>query len=152
MDLRTSTHPPVTAPRRPASWTYVWWAATGALMSLGVASLLTVGIFLLAGTAVLLVVGLSLTPVRRGGHVGALAGLSVAPLYLAWLNRQGPGTVCEAVRDGTRCEDLWSPWPFLAAGLVFLAVAAAVGVRAGHRRSAVVGRGGDSTRCQLRAR
>jgi hypothetical protein len=134
MNMQAITHPSVTVPGRPAPWTYGWWAATGALMSLGVVSLLSIGLFLLAGTAVLLIVGLSLAPVRRGGHVGALAGMSVAPLYLAWLNRQGPGTVCEAVQDGTRCEDLWAPWPFLAVGLVLLAMAVAIGVLAGRRQ------------------
>jgi hypothetical protein len=71
------------------------------------------------------------------GHVGLLAGLSVTPLYLAWLNRHGPGTVCKSYgRDGSSCEDQWSPWPFLAVALVLLAVAVVavvVGVQARRR-------------------
>ncbi len=134
MDLRPTAAAPVQAPGRAPPWTYVWWAATGALVSLGAVSLLTIGVFLLAGAAVLLVVGVALPHVRSGGHVGALSGLSVAPLYLAWLNRQGPGTVCEATRDVTECRDLWSPWPFLAVGLGLLVVAVAVSVRVGLRR------------------
>lgn len=134
MSLRNEDRTAARASGRPAPWTYLWWAATGALIGFGVVSLLTIGVFLLAGAAVLLVAGFSLPAARKGGHVGALAGASLAPLYIAWLNRQGPGTVCEALRDGTRCEDQWSPWPFLAAGLALLAVAVGVGVRSSRER------------------
>ena len=135
MVLRSETHAAATASRRPAPWTYLWWAATGALVSLGVVSLLTIGIFLLAGAALLVVAGCSLAATRNGGHVGALAGASVAPLYIAWLNRHGPGTFCEPLGvDGTHCGEQWSPWPFLAVGLALLAVAVTVAVRSRRER------------------
>jgi hypothetical protein len=70
-----------------------------------------------------------------GSVVGAAAGLGAGPLVVAYLNRQGPGTVCHAVGgSGTSCTDEFSPWPWLAAGV--LLVAAAVGVHVALRRTA----------------
>jgi hypothetical protein len=114
---------------RPAAWTYLWWAAVGALASIGLIALLTIGLLFLVGAAVLVGLGLVLGPVRRGGVVGVVAGLSAAPLALAYLNRGGPGTVCKTVGAVHQCEDLWSPWPLLVVGLAVLLAGVAVCVR-----------------------
>ena len=50
---------------------------------------------------------------------GLLVGLSTAPLYIAWLNRDGPGLVCTTTADSMSCSDQWSPWPFVALGVLF---------------------------------
>jgi hypothetical protein len=50
---------------------------------------------------------------------GFLLGLSTAPLYIAWLNRGGPGLVCTTTADSVACTDQWSPWPFVALGVLF---------------------------------
>ena len=47
---------------------------------------------------------------------GILSGLGVPLLILAFLHRRGPGTVC----DGGRCAQLFSPWPWLVAGVLFV--------------------------------
>jgi hypothetical protein len=40
--------------------------------------------------------------------------------YIAYLNRGGPGEICRATADGQICTERASPWPFLAAALVFV--------------------------------
>jgi hypothetical protein len=46
--------------------------------------------------------------------------------YVAWVNRDGPGTVCHFDASGGSCSELWSPWPWLAGGVVLLSVGVAV--------------------------
>ncbi|MEK8109728.1 hypothetical protein NKG94_45375 [Micromonospora sp. M12] len=49
------------------------------------------------------------------------AGVGVAALYLGWLNREGPGRVCETTDTTTSCTEAWSPWPFLVVALLLIA-------------------------------
>ena len=103
--------------REPAPWPSVLvWAVVAALAAFGIVGIATIGLFLLAGAA--LVAGLALaTPALRPPSLpGLLVGLSTAPLYIGWLNRDGPGTVCTTTADSTSCGDQWSPWPFVVVG------------------------------------
>jgi hypothetical protein len=111
-----------------------WWTAVGACVSIGIVGLLTIGVYFLAGAVVLALVGLRVSSVRRGSVPMVIAGLAAAPLLLAWLNRQGPGTVCHSDGSVTACSERWSPWPFAMVALV-LVVAGAVLAR--RRRSSV---------------
>jgi len=95
------------------------WASVGALGAFGIAGLATVGAFLLAGAAVVAAVALSVPALRPPCLPGFLVGLSTAPLYIAWLNREGPGLVCTTTADSSSCSDQWSPWPFVAVGVLF---------------------------------
>jgi hypothetical protein len=94
-------------------WAYAWWAVAGALIGIGVVGLLTVGIVFLAAGVLVALVGF-LRPGLRRGAAGAVGGLAVAPLYLAWLNRKGPGRVCSTAGSEVSCVEAWSPWPFVA--------------------------------------
>jgi len=99
--------------RPPAPWHYVLWLLVGALGGLGVLSLLTIGPLLLLATGALTVLCVVLRLLNRS--ITALpAGLAVPVLYLAWLNRGGPGDVC----DANGCTGEWSPWPFVAVAVV----------------------------------
>ncbi|WP_063770600.1 hypothetical protein [Streptacidiphilus carbonis] len=95
------------------------WALVGGGYALGLAALLSVGLLVLALTA-----GATLwLASRRGSHVGlpgALCGPALPLLWIAYLNRGGPGTVCTPDGGGTSCTDEWSPWLFLAPGAVLL--------------------------------
>ena len=57
-----------------------------------------------------------------GGAYGLVVGVALPVFYVAYLNRDGPGTVCTADAHGGSCIDEWSPWPFITAGLLLLAV------------------------------
>ncbi len=51
------------------------------------------------------------------GLPGLASGVGVPLLYVAYLNRGGPWTVCEALgQGGQRCTDEWIPWPWVATG------------------------------------
>jgi hypothetical protein len=63
------------------------------------------------------------------GLPGLISGLGVPLLYVAYLNRAGPGTICTTVTGGQECNDEWSPWPWLAVGVILLALGVAVFVR-----------------------
>lgn len=73
-------------------------------------------------------------PATRG-LPGLISGLGVPLLYVAYLNRAGPGTICTTVTGGQECDDEWSPWPWLAVGVILLALGAAVFVRRQRRAS-----------------
>ena len=104
-------------PRHRGSWrpTGAPWAVSWRSASPGLAS---IGLFLLALAAVLVAVGFAVPALRRPSVPGFLIGLSAAPLYIAWLNRGGPGMVCTTDGTSTSCVDAWSPWPFVATGLL----------------------------------
>lgn len=54
-------------------------------------------------------------------------------LYVAFLNRGGPGERCTSSPDGIECTELISPWPFVV--LAVLAVVAAYGLVRAARAS-----------------
>jgi hypothetical protein len=65
--------------------------------------------------------------IRRRLDFGAVApGAPASPahtriripaLYVAYLNRSGPGTICTSITGGQSCTDESSPWPWLAVGV-----------------------------------
>ena len=100
---------------------YAGWCVAGAGLSLGVLSLLTIGPFVLLVTFALC--GWMLW--RQGfgaGMAGIVTGAAVPLLYVAWLNRDGPGQVCTRTAISESCGDEWSPWPLLAAAVVLVVV------------------------------
>jgi len=120
----------------PAWAVLVYWGVVGALVAFGVAGLATIGLFLLALAAVLVVGTLAVAALRPPSVPGVLLGLSTAPLYIGWLNRGGPGTVCTSTADVTACTDQWSPWPFVAVGVLVAAAGLALLVTARRRGAA----------------
>ena len=101
---------------------WAWFLAgigAGAGLAVSLLGALTIGIFVLP-FAVALPVVLALR--HPEGLIGAISGLGLPLLYVAYLNRDGPGTVCTSVAGGTSCADEWSPLPWAVAGLVLIAV------------------------------
>ncbi|MCH5677243.1 hypothetical protein [Streptomyces gilvus] len=95
------------------------WLAVGALGSLGLVAILSIGVYLLP----LALVAAGLLATRRGsfaGLPGLLSGLGVPLLYVAFLNRGGPGNVCTTTSTSQSCVDEYNPWLWLAAGVVLL--------------------------------
>jgi hypothetical protein len=75
---------------------------------LGVLTLLTVGPFLLLGT--LLVSAWLLWRFNFGWAMGGLlSGAALPVLYVAWLNRDGPGDVCSSTATTQTCTEQWRP-------------------------------------------
>ncbi len=100
---------------------YAWWLVVGALAGLGVAALLTIGPLLLVVAGLLALAGARI-PALRGGVAAIPAGVGLVALYLAWLNRSGPGDVCETTATEVHCSQQWSPWPFVAVAALLVAV------------------------------
>jgi hypothetical protein len=91
-------------------------------VGLGIAALLSVGLALLLLAGVLALIG-ARTPALRNRSVSAIpAGVGSAALYLAWLNRDGPGRVCETTGSEVSCVDQASPWPFVVVAALLVAV------------------------------
>jgi hypothetical protein len=107
---------------------FVGWAVIGAALALSFLTLLTIGPFLLLGA--LVVTGLMLWRVDFGwAMAGMISGAGLPVLYVAWLNRHGPGEVCTRSATETTCSDQWTPWPFVAGGVLLLAVGAVIFAR-----------------------
>src|SRR5215510_5084660 len=97
---------------------YAVWFVVGAAFSLSFISF--IGVITLPITAVVIVL-LCLRPGPRAGAIAALAGAGMPFLYVAWLNRTGPGTSCRTFAGGgSECVERMSPLPWLAIGVLLL--------------------------------
>lgn len=107
---------------------FLLWNVVGALYALALVSLMTIGIvvLLVAVPATWLV---ARHPRSRIGMPGLVGGAALPLFFVAYLNRDGPGTVCTATGTGQRCADEWSPWPWFGVGIALLAGGVALFVR-----------------------
>ncbi len=106
---------------RPAVWPFALWAVAGAGLCLALLTVLTIGVFVLPVTAAALLGLIGWRGSRNYTAAGLLAGAGVIPLYVACLNRGGPGTVCTTTAAGQDCLGEYSPWPWLTAGVLLVA-------------------------------
>jgi hypothetical protein len=108
------------------------WAAVGVVAAVGL------DIVLLLPVAGVLAYGLSRFRGSRDHSEGTLTGAGLPFLYVAYLNRQGPGTVCYTDgHGGGGCDEYLNPWPWLAIGVVL--IVAGVLLYARHTREGTVG-------------
>jgi hypothetical protein len=107
-------------------WFFVWTllGAAGALGSVSLGPLLLVPV---AGIGVFLWT----RPRVRRSAFGLLTGAGVLLLYVAWVQRDGPGTTCWHTATGAGCDQHLNPLPWLIAGTVLFIA----GVIAQARRS-----------------
>lgn len=115
-----------------ATW-FGLWAVAGGAAALGILTLLTIGVFVLPAALALGAV-LALRGRRQQAGPGILAGLGVPLLYVGYLNRGGPGTVCTALAGGTECTQETSPWLWVAAGLLLVIAGLSLSLAAARRR------------------
>ena len=96
------------------------WMLVGGLYAFSLAAMLTIGLIVLPIPVVATVL-LARTARARRGALGLVAGIALPLFYISLLNRDGPGMICSAIDGGTACTQEMSPWPWFAAGLIFLA-------------------------------
>jgi hypothetical protein len=92
-------------------WT---WALVGAGASLGVVSL---GLLALA-PVVLMGSLLATNPAAHRPAAGLLTGAGLLLIYVAWLQRAGPGVTCWHTATASGCDEHLNPVPWLLGGLV----------------------------------
>jgi hypothetical protein len=98
---------------------FIAWMLTGAGYALGILGALSIGPYILLITVAATIV-LATHAESKVGLPGLISGLSLPLFYVAFLNRSGPGTVCTSTATSQSCVDEWSPWPWLAIGIVLL--------------------------------
>jgi uncharacterized membrane protein HdeD (DUF308 family) len=88
----------------------------------GLLGAFTIGVFVLPAAVIGAVVLARID--RAGGELlGLISGLGIPLLYVGYLNRRGPGDVCTTARDGSQsCIEEWSPWPWVAVGVLLILV------------------------------
>ena len=91
------------------------WAIAGAVLAVG----LDIPPLLVVGGLLTLIVGWLQ---GSGRHMeGMLTGAGLPFLYVAYVNRHGPGTVCYSNgHGGGGCSEYLNPWPWLVVGSVLV--------------------------------
>ncbi|HUZ80738.1 MAG TPA: hypothetical protein VMU73_00690 [Gaiellaceae bacterium] len=89
------------------------WALLGCLGALGFVSL---GMLVLGPVAVVGVAMASRPTIRRSA-LGLLSGVGVLLVYVAWVQRAGPGTTCWQNATSSGCDQHLNPLPWLVAGV-----------------------------------
>lgn len=93
-------------------WFWVW-ALFGVAAAFG---LLVLGVLAIVPTALVGCV-LAARPAIRRSAFGFVSGVGLLLLYVAWLQRAGPGTTCWQSGTSSGCEQHLNPLPWLFAGL-----------------------------------
>jgi len=120
--------------RAPAWVWFIAWVGIGVGFVFALLGAMTVGIFVLP-----VVGGFAILVTSRSGSIvgvpGLISGGSLPLFYVAYLNRDGPGTICRSFAGGgSECVEEWSPVPWLVLGVVLLLGGMAVFVRGNRKR------------------
>jgi hypothetical protein len=100
--------------RRSDGWGWFFvWAVLGTAAALGTVSL---GPLLLVPVLLIGVFLWSRRPGARHSAFGLLTGAGTLLLYVAWLQRDGPGTTCWHTATASGCDQHLNPQPWLIAG------------------------------------
>ena len=89
------------------------WALVGCAAALGFVSL---GLLVL-GPVALIGWLMASRPTIRHSAFGLLTGAGVLLLYVAWLQRAGPGTTCWKTARASGCDHHLNPLPWLLVGI-----------------------------------
>jgi hypothetical protein len=121
---RSSLHQTLRTHATGCRWFWAW-ALLGCAAALGFVSL---GVLVLVPVAVIGALMASKPAIVRSAF-GLLTGIGVLLLYVAWLQRAGPGTTCWRTATASGCDEHLNPLPWLGAGM-----AAFFGGIVGHAR------------------
>lgn len=136
-------HPPVVR-ESPGFGRFAAWVVVGAAACLALLTPLTIGPFVLVAVIVALGVLLRLSGGIGAEVTGVLSGVGALLLYVAYLNRHGPGDVCTTSATEQQCTSEWSPWPWLIVGILLVTAGVLL------FRRAAGGRGGGDHRVESR--
>jgi hypothetical protein len=104
-------------PPHATTCTWFWaWAVVGATAALGLVSLGPLALI----PAVIAATALKRNASARRSAAGVLAGAGALSLYVAYVQRQGPGTTCWHTATATGCDQHLNPIPWLVVGLVLV--------------------------------
>lgn len=98
---------------------FLGWAAVGACLGAALLTPLTIAPVLLVVAVAAAALLLRRRRLNRACW-GLLAGAGLISLYVGYLNRGGPGQVCTTTVTAQHCVSEWSPWPFLATGILLI--------------------------------
>jgi hypothetical protein len=107
-----------TTHRHPRHWVaclWFWaWTIVGAIGAVGLVSLGPIAL----GPALILGGALSTSQSARRSGWGLLAGAGLLSLFVAYIQRQGPGTTCWHTATAGGCDQHLNPTPWLVIGLL----------------------------------
>ena len=104
-------------PPHPIKCAWFWaWAVVGATAALGLVSLGPLALI----PAVIAATVLTQNASARRSAAGVLAGAGFLLLYVAYVQRQGPGTTCWHTATATGCDQHLNPIPWLVVGLALV--------------------------------
>lgn len=110
MQLRLHTHA--------TGWVWFWaWALVGSAAALGAVSLGPLLLVPVAAVAALM----AAWPELRHSALGLITGIGTLLLYVAWLQRAGPGTTCWHTAAASGCGQHLNPLPWLVVGIATFA-------------------------------
>lgn len=123
---------------RPTTGPFLAWGGVGAGLCLAALTPLTIGILVLPLAVASGIALLAWRRGRSGSAVGLLSGLGIVPLYVGYLNRDGPGNICHTIAGGQECLAEWNPVPWLVLGGLLVVVGGGLflWLRASARRTA----------------
>ena len=114
---------------RPSWLSFLAWPIIGAALSLSVLEAMTIGIFVLP-FAIAGLLALRKWGGNQKSSVGLISGAGLPLLYVAYLNRQGPGMVCGTYKSGGGyCMEEYSPLPFLLFGTALVVIGVLLYIR-----------------------
>jgi hypothetical protein len=112
--------------RSPSTWAgFFAWAVFGAATALGSLSFPTLAILLI-------IVGGSMArfrPALRRSWIGAMTGAGALFVYVGYVQRRGPGTVCWHTATASGCDQYLNPWPWLVVGAGLVVIGLVVQAR-----------------------
>jgi hypothetical protein len=95
---------------------FLAWALLGSAATLGAVSL---GLLVLL-PVVAMAVALWIRPRVRRSAFGLLTGAGALLLYVAWVQRDGPGTTCWHTATTSGCDQHLNPLPWLVIGAALM--------------------------------
>jgi hypothetical protein len=101
--------------------TFAAWTAVGAGACLALLTVLTIGLPVLVVVLIAAVVLVRRAGTIEQGVTGLMSGAGLLLIFIAYLNRHGPGEYCRTTATEQHCTSEWSPWPWLVVGLFLVA-------------------------------